>query len=599
MKKVISILIAAFMLTALLPVSILASSDVEATVSIGEKSYDTLWNALANASENDVIEIGEGTVTVTANEQLRVSVDGVTIKGKGAATVIDTGNFSVSGQAGILVEADNVTISDLTVNCKSDNGNVSAIKFSKIGDGVNEMPLISAGTVSNVTVFCVKGHGLNIHGVSDMTVSGLNVASAGKCGISIANSPAVSVSSSVIYQTGWGSDIGMMYADNVSYANPSVLTLGENNDFGESTVIYSGRPANAPGGADSVLAPAGSGLVFAADNTGAWTLVSESEESVPVAENVSAGFKYISLQQAVDYAEDGETIKLLAETLEIDRMLDITKKSGLILDLNGGTITASADFAGTYENDTHLVNVAESENITLCNGTLKTTAANKHTLNLYVSAGTVIEDLTVDHEFATKGAPIVVNSCDVTVKGNLALVAGSASWYGINIDNKYGAAALTFAAESTVSFENKSEKELVMIFVQDTNEDESVPAPAVTNDSDSIKLEIDENGVINLHKHVASEDKVNVKEPACTEEGYTGDTVCADCGEVIEQGETIPATGHKYENGVCTVCGESDPNYESSVPSTGENGSMILWVSLLALSLGAVAVLAVRAGKKA
>ena len=38
MKKVISILIAAFMLTALLPVSILASSDVEATVSIGEKS---------------------------------------------------------------------------------------------------------------------------------------------------------------------------------------------------------------------------------------------------------------------------------------------------------------------------------------------------------------------------------------------------------------------------------------------------------------------------------------------------------------------------------------------------------------------------------
>ena len=58
-----------------------------------------------------------------------------------------------------------------------------------------------------------------------------------------------------------------------------------------------------------------------------------------------------------------------------------------------------------------------------------------------------------------------------------------------------------------------------MIFVQDTNEDENVPAPAVTNDSDSIKLEIDENGVINLHKHVASEDKVNVKEPTCTEEG--------------------------------------------------------------------------------
>lgn len=32
----------------------------------------------------------------------------------------------------------------------------------------------------------------------------------------------------------------------------------------------------------------------------------------------------------------------------------------------------------------------------------------------------------------------------------------------------------------------------------------------------------------------------------CTEEGYTGDTVCSVCGYVIEEGETIPAAGHAW-----------------------------------------------------
>ena len=32
----------------------------------------------------------------------------------------------------------------------------------------------------------------------------------------------------------------------------------------------------------------------------------------------------------------------------------------------------------------------------------------------------------------------------------------------------------------------------------------------------------------------------------CTEEGYTGDTVCSVCGYMIEEGETIPAAGHAW-----------------------------------------------------
>ena len=37
---------------------------------------------------------------------------------------------------------------------------------------------------------------------------------------------------------------------------------------------------------------------------------------------------------------------------------------------------------------------------------------------------------------------------------------------------------------------------------------------------------------------------INNKEATCTEDGYTGDTVCAICGKEITKGEVIPAKGH-------------------------------------------------------
>lgn len=68
---------------------------------------------------------------------------------------------------------------------------------------------------------------------------------------------------------------------------------------------------------------------------------------------------------------------------------------------------------------------------------------------------------------------------------------------------------------------------------------------------------------------------VNQKKPTCAEEGYTGDTKCADCGKIIKNGMDIPATGkHTYKNikvtratvkkdgeitQKCTKCGKLNP----------------------------------------
>ncbi len=61
------------------------------------------------------------------------------------------------------------------------------------------------------------------------------------------------------------------------------------------------------------------------------------------------------------------------------------------------------------------------------------------------------------------------------------------------------------------------------------------------------------------------------KDPTCTEEGYTGDTVCWNCRGVITEGTVIPANGHSTslpatckEKAYCSVCekhfGDVDPN---------------------------------------
>ncbi len=48
--------------------------------------------------------------------------------------------------------------------------------------------------------------------------------------------------------------------------------------------------------------------------------------------------------------------------------------------------------------------------------------------------------------------------------------------------------------------------------------------------------------------------RINGKvDPTCTEDGYSGDTYCSDCGELIRQGETVEAIGHRYDDGKVTT----------------------------------------------
>ena len=86
---------------------------------------------------------------------------------------------------------------------------------------------------------------------------------------------------------------------------------------------------------------------------------------------------------------------------------------------------------------------------------------------------------------------------------------------------------------------------------------------------------------------------------ACTQDGSVTVT-CDDCGAVLSI-EAIPATGHDYKDGKCTICGAADPDYRPEQPEdpgqpekpeqpanpgvkTGDSG-VLLYMGLMLLAL--------------
>ena len=397
-----------------------------------EDAVKTFKKALELISDGGTIYVC-GTYHATANNELHITKPNITIQGKDSSAKIDTGSYSVAGQAGILVAADNVSIKNLEITSQSSDPNVSAVKYVSVPS-----PL-SGGHVEGLTLSAQSGHALNIHGVSDMTIKNIKINQAGKCDIALANSPSVTVTGcdfSATTNNNWA-DIGIMYdaMDEDEYSNPTGLNFGANNKFGITPTIYSERPSIAIGGKDTVTATGVSNLAMIESDTG-W-VVSDLEIMV---QNIPTN----------------TTIIKLISDVAISKMLDI-QQDGITLDLNEHTITASESFTGVQNYEKHLVNV-HGDNVTIKNGTLKTTNANRHALNLYNAKNVNLSGLTLDHTNASEGAPIVVGASTVTVSGKLELITGTTSWYGMNIDSNIAdtESRVTFNAESNLVFDGSS-----------------------------------------------------------------------------------------------------------------------------------------------
>ena len=86
--------------------------------------------------------------------------------------------------------------------------------------------------------------------------------------------------------------------------------------------------------------------------------------------------------------------------------------------------------------------------------------------------------------------------------------------------------------------------------------------------------------------------QVPAKAPTCTEDGNSAYYKCSECGrcssddkgemEIDESSMILKATGHSYEEGICTVCGAEDPDY---APETGLTGGEIAGITIACVAV--------------
>lgn len=110
---------------------------------------------------------------------------------------------------------------------------------------------------------------------------------------------------------------------------------------------------------------------------------------------------------------------------------------------------------------------------------------------------------------------------------------------------------------------------------------------------------------IEAHGHTVV--KVDAKAPTCTEAGNGAYYTCEECGgcwsdpdaqnATSAENMVVPATGYKYENGVCTVCGAEDPDYVAE-DEGGCSGTITYGGAVIAAAGILVAAAAVTALKR-
>ena len=107
----------------------------------------------------------------------------------------------------------------------------------------------------------------------------------------------------------------------------------------------------------------------------------------------------------------------------------------------------------------------------------------------------------------------------------------------------------------------------------------------------------DRNDVVcTAHEHTFGEWVVTTA-PTCTQDGLETRT-CSACGEV--ETRVIPAAGHDYKDGKCTVCGAADPGYQPTQPGvkTGDDSNTTMWIIVLVCAAALAVVLVIVSRKK-
>ncbi|MGN8938414.1 hypothetical protein [Bittarella sp. HCP28S3_D9] len=521
MKRVLSVLLSLGLVAAAVPAQTLAKGEETVRISSSQELVEAIHNQKDGQTwvlEAGLYDLGGDCLDVVANINgvekgfvFPLFVDDLSIRGEGEVSITSsydpaTGNWA--GQNFVTVGGSGVTLENLTLK-----GNPNSFYDGQCNKAIELM------------------------GGKDLTLKDI--------ALGALQAPDGSVSSGSIYIS--SADAGNTVIEGVEMASwisaksvtsGSVTVKNVTQDFANNTYAGYSDPVYGyawnPGvSGDKVSLE---GLTIKVDN------------------------KSNFVKQISDNLRPGTTVEL-TEDIAVSEMVYL-RADGVSIRGGGHTITAADNFQMGSHGQINLVKV-EADGVTLEDLQLVATAANKHALDIWGADGVTLRNVELDHSAAKTGAPLVNNSSNVTIEGTFRAVTGENSWYGVNLDDRYGKATLTFAEGAAVSYESKAAGEKPFVYLELAT---TKPSEAIVNPENGGLLLDPENGQFVEHSHQYGSWQSDAAEhwKSC-ECGAESERAAHTFVWVIDKEATETEAGSKHE--VCSVCGYARAAVE--IPATG------------------------------
>ncbi|MFD4704740.1 glycosyl hydrolase family 28-related protein [Gottfriedia sp. NPDC058432] len=378
----------------------------------GTSSYADIQSAVDAAQDGDSIYIPKGTYEL--NKQIRIEKS-LTLIGAGDSTVIKKGSTSWTNTTGTKGYASLITV----------NSGDKAVKLQNITViGAANITMTGSGSGTDY------GSGINVVSSSDVTLNNITTTNNAAAGL-IVNSSKVTANNFNTSGNSW-------YGVNVdkSASGEASFTLTGNGVISEATPIMSDKTTN-------VTVDAKGYTAYTIEGTTATVWNNKVPENFISITNSNR--LYSNLENAVNAAQDGATIKVPAGTYKLNSQLRI-EKSITIIGAGDSTVITKGTAPWTNATGTKgyasLITVNSGDKaVTLEN--LKVTGAANITMtgsgsgtdygsgiNVVSSTNVTLNNITLTNNAA---AGLIVNSSNVTAND---LNTGGNGWYGVNVDKK-------------------------------------------------------------------------------------------------------------------------------------------------------------------
>ena len=195
--------------------------------------------------------------------------------------------------------------------------------------------------------------------------------------------------------------------------------------------------------------------------------------------------------------------------------------------------------------------------------TITANETSKHTLNIWKAGEVTLENVALNHASAATGAPLTINNSDVTIKGSFTMITGVNSWYGINLDDRYGETKLTFDSSAEITFTDVFNNELLWCDESQSQITVNNPEVAGLVYSETVGQYLLASAKIDVTEYATLQDAINA--------ASAEDTITLTRNAVVYNTITIDKNLTIDGAGFQLIASESSGSFPAAVRAAGQN----------------------------